>query len=158
MTDSPDRQEKTLRGKSPLKGSCLCGQITYEIRAPLRGVVNCHCSMCRKAHGAAFRTRASVKVSDFRFLTGSDLLTFYESSPGEHRSFCRVCGSVLITRFDRHPDMYGFALGTLDSDPQVTIERHVFTRYKAPWFQITDDLPQIEDVSAEALERAKGRY
>ncbi len=135
-----------------LRGSCLCGGITYEIHAPLKGVLNCHCSMCRKAHGAAFRTRALVKAEDFLFLSGEELLTYYESSPGERRSFCKICGSVIITRFNRHPDAYGFALGTLDSDPEIQIERHVFTKYKAPWFEITDDLPQISDLSNKALE------
>ena len=76
-----------------LKGSCLCGGITYEIRAPLTEVINCHCPMCRKAHGAAFRTRTPVKAADFIFLSGEDLLTFYECSPGERRSFCKVCGA-----------------------------------------------------------------
>ena len=140
-----------------LRGSCLCGGITYEIHAPLKGVLNCHCSMCRKAHGAAFRTRAFVKAEDFHFLSGEELLTYYESSPGERRSFCKICGSVIITRFNRHPDAYGFALGTLDSDPEIQIERHVFTKYKAPWFEITDDLPQIPDVSDKALENSKDK-
>jgi len=140
-----------------LKGSCLCGGIRYEIGQRLTDVVNCHCSMCRKAHGAAFRTRATVAASALRFASGEELLTFYESSPGEHRSFCRVCGSNLITRFDRHPEVYGFALGTLDSDPEVKPIRHVFTRYKAPWHEITDDLPQIEDIPREVLEEVKGR-
>jgi hypothetical protein len=137
------------------RGSCLCGGITYEIRGALTGVINCHCTMCRKAHGAAFRTRATVQTRNFTFLTGEALLTFYESSPGEHRSFCKLCGSVIITRFDKHPAVYGFALGTLDTDPDVRIERHVFTKYMAPWYVITDGLPQIPDISGEELERAK---
>ena len=102
--------------------------------------------MCRKAHVAAFRTRASVKSKDFQFIEGEALLTYFESSPGERRSFCRKCGSVIITRFDNNLEYLGFALGTLDSDPEVTIEQHVFTRYKAPWFKITDDLPQSEEM------------
>ena len=125
-----------------LQGSCLCGDITYEITGPLKGTLNCHCIMCRKAHGSAFRTRASIKTDDFRFLEGEHQLTYFESSPGERRSFCKRCGSVIITRFDHSPKYLGFALGTLDTDPEVKIEQHVFTEYKAPWFEITDDLPQ----------------
>ena len=140
-----------------LQGSCLCGGITYDISAPLTDVINCHCSMCRKAHGAAFRTRASVRTADFTFLSGEELLTYYESSPGEWRSFCRVCGSNMITKFSQFPDVYGFALGTLDIDPEISIECHVFTRYKAPWYTITDDLPQIEDLSDTELQKAKSR-
>ena len=141
----------------PSKGSCLCGGITYEIKTLLAEVINCHCSMCRKAHGAAFRTRASVKTSDFEFLSGEELLTYYESSIGEWRSFCSVCGSNLITKFSRFPDVYGFALGTLDTDPGIKVERHVFTRYKAPWYEITDNLPQIEDLSDIELRDAKSK-
>ena len=120
-------------------------------------VINCHCSMCRKAHGAAFRTRASVRTADFTFLSGEQLLTYYESSPGERRSFCSVCGANMITKFSRFPDVYGFALGTLDTDPEIRIERHVFTRYKAPWHTITDDLLQIENLTDTELDEAKSQ-
>jgi hypothetical protein len=85
--------------------------VRYRIHGALRDVLNCHCSMCRKAHGAAYRTRAAVAAADFEFLSGEALLTFFTSSPGEHRSFCRVCGSNLITRFDRDPDTLGFPPG-----------------------------------------------
>ncbi len=129
-----------------LKGSCLCGEIRYRINGPLHGVLNCHCSMCRKAHGAAFRTRAAVKTADFEWLAGKELLTRYESSPGEHRSFCSKCGSNLVTFFDNNQDWLGFPLGTLDDDPCVKPEFHVFVGSKAPWYDITDDLPQWEDV------------
>ena len=140
-----------------LKGSCLCGGITYEIHAPLSDVINCHCSMCRKAQGSAFRTRVSVNVSDFKFLSGEELLTFYESSPGERRSFCSICGATIITKFDQFPDVYGFALGTLDTDPEIKIERHIFTKYKAPWFEITDNIPQIEELTDTELQDAKSK-
>ena len=127
------------------KGSCLCGGIRYEIHGKLSGVLNCHCSMCRKAHGAAFRTRASVRVADFRWLSGEELLTHYASSPGEQRTFCRVCGSNLVTKFEKHKEWYGFPLGTLDTDPGVKPACHVFVGSKAPWFEITDNLPQHEE-------------
>ena len=80
-----------------LNGSCLCGKIRYRITGPLHSVLNCHCSMCRKAHGAAFRTRAAVKTAEFEWLDGEALLTRYESSPGEHRSFCSRCGSNVVS-------------------------------------------------------------
>ena len=140
-----------------LKGSCLCGLITYEISAPLNDVINCHCSMCRKAHGATFRTRASVKASDFKFLSGEEFLTFYESSPGERRSFCSTCGAAIITKFEQSPDVYGFALGTLDTDPNIKITRHIFTKYKAPWHIITDDIPQVEDMTDSELQNIKNK-
>ena len=125
-----------------VSGSCLCGGVLYEIAGPLTGALHCHCSMCRKAHGAAFRSRARVRAVDFRWVMGEHLLTWYESSPGTHRGFCGVCGSKLLSRFDRDSSGYGLPLGALDGDPEVRPAVHVFVAHKAPWFEIADGLPQ----------------
>jgi hypothetical protein len=101
--------------------------------------------MCRKAHGSAFRARATVKATDFAFIQGSELVTFYESSPGNRRGFCRACGSPVVSRFDAHPDDYGLPLGALDDDPGIRPTLHVHAASKAPWFTITDDLPQLPE-------------
>jgi hypothetical protein len=127
------------------KGSCLCGKVRYEIHGALTGVLNCHCSDCRKAHGAAFRTRATVQSKDFIWLSGEELVSHHEASPGEFRTFCSVCGANLVTKFTKKPEVYGFALGTLDSDPGVKPECHVFVSDKAPWHDITDGLPQYAE-------------
>jgi hypothetical protein len=124
-----------------LHGSCLCGGVRYEIVGPLGKVVNCHCSMCRKATGAAFRTRAAVATADFHWRAGADLVARYPSSPGEERTFCRVCGATLVTLFGDRPDELGLALGTLDDDPGVRASAHLFVDSKAPWFPIDDYLP-----------------
>ena len=110
-----------------LHASCLCGGVKFEINGPLVAPSNCHCTMCRKQHGAAFRSRARVAISDFKWVQGEDLVTFYESSPGGFRGFCRVCGSPIINKFSegtpiaerdpKAPSRYGIALSTLDDDP-----------------------------------------
>ncbi|MDH5572477.1 MAG: GFA family protein [Gammaproteobacteria bacterium] len=128
-----------------LKGSCLCNGIQYEISSALKEVRNCHCTTCRKAHSAAFRTRASINKQDFKFLKGEELLTFYQSDPGTHRGFCKVCGSTIFSRFDHDQTQLGFSLGTLDSDPGTMAEYHIFVSEKAAWFQITDGLPQYDE-------------
>jgi len=102
--------------------------------------------MCRKAHGAAFRSRAGVKAADFRWVQGEDLLAWYETSPGTHRGFCRVCGAKLLSRFDFDRDWYGLPLGALDGDPGVKPALHVFVAYKAPWFEISDCLTQHQEL------------
>ncbi|ACJ29818.1 Glutathione-dependent formaldehyde-activating, GFA [Shewanella piezotolerans WP3] len=124
------------------KGSCLCNKVKYEIDGELKDVLNCHCSMCRKLHGAAFRTRAQINSTDWRTIEGKEFIKFYESSPGEHKGFCSECGSNLYTKFDAKPNVLGFPLGTLDTDPKVTPSRHIFVGSKAPWHEIADDLPQ----------------
>jgi hypothetical protein len=127
----------------PLRGSCLCGGVRYEIHGALSGARNCHCSMCRKAQGAAFRSRASVRAADFRWTSGEDLVTFYQSSPGNHRGFCRVCGSPILSKFDWDNAQFGLPLGALDDDPGVRPQMHIHVASKASWFAITDDLPQF---------------
>jgi hypothetical protein len=127
------------------KGSCLCGGIEYEVNGELGKVVNCHCSMCRKATGAAFRTRAAVSPAAFRWIVGEDLVSKYQSSPGETRTFCRICGATLATFIAGDPAEIGLALGTLDGDPGVRPSAHIFVGSKAPWFEITDGLPQFSE-------------
>jgi hypothetical protein len=133
-----------------LRGSCLCGGVKYEIRGKLSGVLNCHCSLCRKAQGSAFRSRAVVKISDFSWISGQALLSYYESSPGNHRGFCRVCGSPIHSRYESKPDVYGLPLGALDDDPNIKPAYHVFVGSKAPWHDITDDLPQYDEFPPDA--------
>jgi hypothetical protein len=125
-----------------IRGSCLCGGVKFRINGTLSLARHCHCSMCRKAQGAAFRTRASANAVEFEWVQGESLVTFYESSPGNHRGFCGVCGSPIVTKFD-NAAYYGVPLGALDDDPGVRPELHVHVASKAPWFTITDDLPQI---------------
>lgn len=113
---------------------------------------NCHCSICQKQHGAAFRTRARVRVVDFEWIQGQALVKFYESTPGMYRGFCSVCGSPIVNKFGagskaaaRRPEAiseYGIALATLDDDPGVRPLAHDFVADKATWFDITDSLPQ----------------
>ena len=125
-----------------IRGSCLCGSVRYEIRGPLGRVSHCHCSMCRKAHGAAFGTYARVNRSDFAWLSGEGHIASYRSSPSVARTFCRACGSTLQFITEARPESFALALGTLDDDPGVRPAHHIFVASKAAWFEITDGLPE----------------
>jgi hypothetical protein len=126
----------------PIRGGCLCASVRYEVRGALGRATHCHCSMCRKAHGAAFGTYAGVQDSDFVLLSGGDDIAAYRSSAQVTRTFCRRCGSTLQFISASRPGSFSLALGTLDDDPGVRPELHIFVGSKAPWFDIADDLPQ----------------
>ncbi len=138
-----------------VRGSCLCGGVKFEITGPLLRPLNCHCSLCRKQQGAAFRSRARVRRDDFKWLQGEQLLTYYEATAGYRRGFCRVCGSPILNRAEPHSRLaqnhpqtlteFGIALGVLDDDPGVRPESHIFVGSKATWYDITDDLPQFAE-------------
>jgi len=125
-----------------IRGSCLCGSVRYEIQGSLGRMSHCHCSKCRKAHGAAFGTYARVQRSDFTLLSGKDHIVSYRSSPGVLRTFCRSCGSTLQFITETRPESFALAVGTLDDDPSIRPSYHIFVASKAPWFEITDGLPQ----------------
>ncbi len=139
-----------------ITGSCLCGAIRYEIDGNIGPALNCHCSTCRKATGAAFRSRVAIPSENFRWIAGEDLLSRYVSSPGTTRTFCRVCGATLISMFDDHPKTLGLPMGTLDNDPGIRPSFHVFVGSKASWFEITDDLPQFDALPPTSLIRKYG--
>jgi hypothetical protein len=126
-----------------LKGSCACGRIRYEIRGDLIGPVTyCHCWRCRKHSGSSFGTTAGVKAADFVVLSGGDLFSRWESSPGIHRFFAGCCGSPIYKRHEKAPEVLGLRLGTLDSDPSQKAALHFMVGSKAPWVEIRDSLAQ----------------
>jgi hypothetical protein len=127
-----------------LTGGCLCGGVRYAISGPLRHASHCHCAMCRKHHGAAFGSYASVRRADFRFEAGASLVGRYASSSGVERGFCTRCGSTLFWDAIENRESFGVALGTVDGDPGVRPSLHIFVGSKAAWFELTDDLPRHE--------------
>jgi hypothetical protein len=129
---------------SELLGSCLCGSVRYEITASLGDAEHCHCSMCRKAHGAAFSTNSVIPTEALTVTSGAALVSEYESSPNRRKCFCSNCGSQLFIRRLDKPEFTVVTLGTIDGDPRARPQRHVFVASKAPWYEIADALPQFK--------------
>jgi hypothetical protein len=129
-------------------GRCLCGTVRYEIDGPFSNMAHCHCSMCRKHHGAAFATFVGAPIGGFRWLKGESEIDSYQSSRQGTRSFCRHCGSVAPMLL---PDM-GMVLcpaGNLEGDLGIKPQAHWFVGSKAPWYAITDLLPQHAEYPPE---------
>lgn len=127
-----------------ISGKCLCEKVSYEIEGNLGPIFNCHCSKCRRWHGAAFRTRASIETGQFRWLSGQDNLSSYNSSDNVTKFFCKTCGSPLISTYKDKPDVLGIPLGALEGNISAEPQAHIFTASKASWHKITDALPQYD--------------
>ena len=113
-----------------IEGRCLCGTVRFAVDA-VRDLSHCHCSMCRKHHGAAFATMARVREEAFRWTAGEDAIRHYESSPGFRRSFCGACGSSLP---GRSPAGGWFVpAGLFADDPEKRPNAHIFAASAPPW-------------------------
>lgn len=129
-----------------MKGTCLCGAVRYEVKAIEPKMGHCHCSMCRKFHGAAFATYGEVLVENFRWKAGEEKLKSFTADNGSVREFCSVCGSSLtFAPSAEEAQFIEFALGTLDTEIVDRPDAHIYTAFKAPWYDISDDLPQFTE-------------
>lgn len=116
------------------EGSCLCGGIRYRVSGAIKAVTHCHCSMCRKSHGAAFASYGSVRLEYLQLLDAESLLAAYPSSPGVTREFCRRCGSSLFWRAsEKWPDWLSLALGSLDAPLRAERQKHVHLDAAPAW-------------------------
>jgi hypothetical protein len=130
------------KGEVVLRGSCTCGGMRFEIRGPVVGINQCHCSKCRKETGAGSSTFIPVHAGQFTWISGADLV-------GAHTR-CRICGSLAP---DHNPgrELYNVPAGLLDDDTGVKVAHHIFVSDKAGWDVIGDDAPQYEEYSPEPL-------
>jgi hypothetical protein len=133
-----------------IHGSCLCGAIRFEFSKAAGPFELCHCSRCRKVTGSAFFAGLYVRGEDFRYVQGEELITTYEAPilrepPAYRASFCSRCGSPVPPLTTRsRSGLLEIPAGLLDDDPGMKPDKHIFVEVKSPWFEITDDLPQLD--------------
>lgn len=123
------------------EGGCLCGGVRYRVHGPLRDVIACHCSQCRRASGH-FVAATSAPADRLEFLSDSTL-SWYESSPRARRGFCSRCGGNLFWRQQGGPDISIMA-GTLDPPTNLRIMRHIFVADKSDYYGLHDGVPAFD--------------
>ncbi len=143
-----DRQGDLIMSDKPIIGGCQCGAVRYELSEPLHDVAHCHCSMCRKAHGALFVSFGRTKRDNLS-LTGEANLDGYESSRGIVRRFCKTCGGQIVITSQDAPEECFIALGSLDAGQapghDKATERHIFWESRVTWYDPSDDLPKVTE-------------
>lgn len=123
-------------------GSCLCGAVQFRLVEPVKFVAHCHCSICRRAHGAPFVTWVGVPEKQFQLVEGKDLAT-YRSSAEAERSFCRNCGSPMFFRGTRWPGEVHVARALVASTSLPKPQAHVFVSDAAEWVPVDASLPRL---------------
>jgi hypothetical protein len=126
-----------------LAGRCECGAVRYRVDDAFRYASNCHCSRCRAATGSAFKAFAGIEREKLELTDGRDaLLIVGEEDANDTR--CAACGSLLFSVVQNGAYVH-VAMGSLVDAPSIRPTKHIFVGSKAPWFEITDDLPQFEE-------------
>lgn len=135
-----------------LTGGCLCGAVRYAVEDSFAYALNCHCSNCRRATGAAFKPFAGIARDKLYITSGAQHLHRYgDTAPtatppdnSAHDMHCAKCGSLLYSVV-REGAFVHVTLGSLTETPTIRPSAHIFVGSKAPWFTITDQLPQHEE-------------
>jgi hypothetical protein len=123
-----------------LVGRCVCAAVRYRVTDRFRYSLNCHCSQCRQATGSAFKAFAGIEREEFEIVSGEAQLLRY-GGPQHHDARCGRCGALLYSLV-RAGAYVHVTLGTLLDTPGIRPSAHIFVGSKAPWFTITDTLPQ----------------
>lgn len=127
-------------------GSCLCGGVRFALEGAPITARNCHCSRCRLARSAAHAANLAAPHDAIRITQGEELIASYKIPEARFfmQTFCRACGGK-VPRFDAGRGLVVAPLGAFDDDPGLQPAMHIFAASKAPWFEITDALPQHAD-------------
>jgi hypothetical protein len=128
-----------------IRGSCLCGGVTFEIDRARGPAEFCHCNRCRKRSGSASLLTIRVNTKDYRLLTGRDFVKAYtapilRSLPPYQSFFCSNCGSP-VPELDPEGDSFEIPAGLFDDDFGIRPDKHIFVEFMPPWDDIKGDLP-----------------
>lgn len=132
-----------------IKGHCECKRVCFEVDGEINDFSHCHCSQCRRLHGAAYATFAGVDRNEFRWVSGETDVRTYASSASHLRVFCGECGSNIYVATDYEPAVMYLSMSTIDGNPPCPAGYHIYVGSKAPWHEIIDDLPQYQEQSAD---------
>ena len=119
-------------------GSRLCGQLHFSAPGPLRPVIACHCSQCRKTSGHFVAATSAAR--DTVAIKGE--VTCYRSSPQARRGFCGICGSQMF--WDGPGENIAIFAGSLDGDTGTALVGHIFCADKGDYYQINGGLTRAE--------------
>ena len=130
-----------------MKGSCLCGKVTYEIEAPIKIFQYCHCQRCRKFTGSAHASNLFVPPAQFRWLEGEELVGRFEEPEAKYFAtcFCKNCGSSLPWAVKGGKNIV-IPAGTLDDDPGLKPQQSIFWDHRASWYEETCDLNKYAEL------------
>jgi hypothetical protein len=138
-------------------GSCLCGAVRFSLRLPSLFCAHCHCSICRRSHGAAFGTWFGVLRDQFSVEAGEADIGSFRSSDHGTRFFCIRCGSPVFFESTRNPERIEIPLTSIHDSIDRQPEAHIYFDDRASWVVVNDDLPRLGGTSGLDPIEGEGR-
>jgi hypothetical protein len=124
-----------------LHGQCACSQVHFLVQDDFEYAFYCHCSRCRVRTGSAFAAIAGICIDKVEVTAGHDHLLLEGECSDGYGARCRRCFSFLFAAVRERKYLH-VSLGTLVDTPSRVPDHHIHVASKAPWYQITDALPQ----------------
>jgi hypothetical protein len=126
-----------------VKGSCLCGGVTFEIKPPFTVFRYCHCTRCQKVTGSGHAANLFVPETQLAWLTGEALITRFDLPEAKRFAvqFCRRCGTR-VPHKARGGDNYVVPAGVLEGDPVMRPENNIYWDSKASWYVEPQEMPK----------------
>jgi len=129
-----------------VKGSCLCGEIKYQVELMPDKIFNCHCQFCRKAHGADYATMALAKASTLKVTDDGNNLKEHKNDIGGYRAFCGNCGTRLMNYAPDKNMYFSVTLSTVDTPIDLKPAAHVNLESKAQWCVPYDGIASFDKI------------
>jgi hypothetical protein len=146
ITDTPEEEmAQTNEELGTVRGQCICGEVQFIVENDFAYAFYCHCSRCRLRTGSAFAAIAGVGIDKVQVIAGNDHLLIEGECADGYGARCSRCYAFLFAAVRRRRYMH-VSLGVLSGTPNRLPDHHIYVGSKAPWFEITDGLPQYEEL------------
>ena len=129
---------------TPIKGTCHCKLVEFELNGDPKLVVNCHCDDCKKRNGSAYSTYMAVQQNELNIVKGADSITGYTIENVGEKHFCANCGTPIYNNNYRYPGLYMVFYGAVNSDGNLTPSFNVFCENKHKWVDTISDIQSFQ--------------
>ena len=119
-----------------LKGSCLCGQVSWTVKGPYSSFHLCHCSRCRKKTGSAHASNIFTAPENIHWASGEEQIKRFDLPSAKRFStcFCTQCGSP-VPYVSRNGLALIIPAGGMDDEPGIEPQDNIFWEDRAAWYE-----------------------
>ena len=125
-------------------GSCLCGEVSFEVEGDFERFYLCHCGYCRKDTGSAHAANLFSSSASLKWVSGEDKVKRFDLPSTRHsKCFCSICGSAL-PKVQMDGQLLAVPAGSLNGDVTIKPHSHIFFASRASWDDALESVPKVE--------------